>query len=142
MGTTRVMVRAAGMALLFLSGCAVGDYFSLSYWQRDASGQTTGVNVTRSGGKTTASLLGNPDVVAQRFRNALAQLGMQAQISTDVDGIRITSATQAGKQLTVALKHGAGMGGESTYVEMEWTGGADGQVESDLLRLAAGVNTR
>ena len=141
MATTRVLVRAAGMALLVLSGCAVGDYFSLSYWQRDSTGQTTGVNVTRSGGKTTATLIGSPEVVAQRFRNALAQLNMQAQITNDVDGVRITSVTQSGKQLTVALKHGTGMGGESTYFEMEWSGGTDGLIESSLLRLVAGVGS-
>ena len=139
MVTTRGLVRAAGTALLVLSGCTVGDYFSLSYWQRDSSGQTTGLNVTRSGGHTTATLIGNQDVIALRFRNALAQLGMQAQITNDVDGIRITSVTQSGKQLTVALKPGTG---DSTNVEMAWSGEADGQVQANLMRLVIGANGR
>jgi hypothetical protein len=130
------------MALMLLGGCAVSDYFSLSYWQRDSSGETTGLGVTRSGGATTVTLAGNPDVVAQRFRNALSQLGLQAQMSNDAEGIRISSTTRSGKKLTIALRQEAGMGGEQTHIQMEWTGGADTQIESDLMLMVAGSGRR
>jgi hypothetical protein len=137
--TTRKWLRAALPALVMLGGCAGSEYFTLAYWQRDSSGQTTGVGVSRTGGATTVTLAGNPDVVAQRFRNVLAQLGMQAQITSDAEGIRISSTTREGKQLTVTLKHGTGSGGEFTSVNMEWSGGADVQIEADLLRMVAGA---
>jgi hypothetical protein len=139
MVTKRVMVRAAGVVLLILSGCAVPEYFSVSYWQRDSSGQTTGIGVTRTGGSTAQIVVGNPDVVAQRFKNALARLGMQVQMVNDMESIRISSTTQGGKQLTIVLKLDTTTGGEHTQFQMEWTGGADTQVESDLVRLVVGV---
>jgi hypothetical protein len=142
MVTTRGMMRAAGVALLILSGCTVPEYFSVSYWQRDASGQTSGVNVTRTGGSTVVTLQGNPEAVAQQFKNALARLGMSWNISTDMEGVRITSTTQSGKQLTIALRRDTTMGGEQTHVQMEWSGGADAQVESELLKLAVTVGRR
>jgi hypothetical protein len=137
MVTTRSMVRAAGVALLILNGCAVPEYFSVSYWQRDSSGQTSGIGVTRTGGSTAVTLSGSPDVVAQRFRGALAQLGMQAQIMTDGEGVRISTTTRSGNRLTIALTHEAIMGGEQTKVHMEWSGGADAQIEGDLIRLVS-----
>src|SRR5712692_5355772 len=100
MVTTRGMVRAAGVALLILGGCTVPEYFSVSYWQRDSSGQTSGVNITRTGGSTGVTLQGNPDAVAQQFKTALARLGMTWNISMDMGGVRITSTTLSGKQLT------------------------------------------
>jgi hypothetical protein len=131
------MMRAAGVALLILSGCTVPEYFSVSYWQRDSSGQTSGIGVTRTGGSTAVTLAGSPDIVAQRFRGALAQLGMQAQIATDAEGVRISSTTTSGNRLTVALTREAVMGGEQTKVHMEWSGGADAKIEGDLIRLVS-----
>lgn len=142
MVANRGMVRAAGLAILVLGGCTATDYFSLSYWQRDSNGETSGIGVTRTGGSTNVTLAGNPDVVAQRFKNALARLGMQAQIASDAEGVRITATTRGGKRLSVALKHETGMGGEQTQVQMEWSGGADAQVESDLIKLVVGVGRR
>jgi hypothetical protein len=130
------------MALLILGGCAASDYFSLSYWQKDSAGQTTGLGVTRTGGATTVTLAGNPDVVAQRFRNALSQLGLQAQMTNDAEGIRISSTTRTGKKLTIALRQETGMGGEQTHIQMEWTGGTDTQIESDLMLLVGGATRR
>jgi len=142
MVTKRSILRAAGIALLIASGCTLPEYFSVAYWQRDSSGQTTGLNVTRTGGSTQVTLAGNPDVVAQKFKNALAQLGMQCQIASDLDGIRLTSTTRSGKGLTVALKREMTGTGEQTHVQVEWSGGADSQVEGDLIRLVVGVNLR
>jgi hypothetical protein len=133
------MVRAAGVALLIVSGCTLPEYFSVSYWQRDSSGQTTGLGVTRQGGSTSVTLAGNPDVVAQRFRQALAQLGMTAQITTDAEGIKISSVSRSGKRLSVALKHEIVMGAEQTQVQMEWIGGSDSEVEQQLMRLVVGA---
>jgi hypothetical protein len=143
MVTTRGMVRAAGVALLVLSGCTLPEYFSVSYWQRDSSGQTAGVNYTRTGGTQTVTFPGGPDAVALQFKNALARLGMSWNISTDMDGVRITSTTRTGKQLTIVLRRDTTTGSEQTHVAMEWSGGgADTQVESELLKLAVTVGRR
>jgi len=129
----RGMVRAAGLALLVVSGCAWNEYFSLSYWQRDASGQTTGVGITRAGGDTKVTLAGNPELVAQRFQQALGRLGLQVQVQTDMQGISLTSTTKTGKQLIIALRQERSADGrEATQVQMNWVGGVDQTVESQL----------
>jgi hypothetical protein len=143
MVTTRRTACAAGVALLIASGCALPEYFTVAYWQRDSSGETTGIGVTRTGGSTSVTLQGNPDAVAQQFKNALGRLGMTWNISTDIDSIRIASTTRSGKSLTVVLKRSATTGpGEETQVQMEWSGGADAQVEGELLRLVASFRQR
>jgi hypothetical protein len=143
MVTKRGMACAAGVALLIASGCTLPEYFSVSYWQRDSSGQTTGIGVTRSGGSAGVTLQGNPEAVAQQFKNALARLGMTWNISTDMDSIRIASTTRSGKSLTVVLKREATTGpGEQTQVQMEWSGGSDAQVEGELLKLVASFSQR
>jgi hypothetical protein len=131
--TTRGKACAFGFALILAAGCANNDFFSLSYWQRDASGQTSG---------TTVTLAGSPDAVAQQFRNALAKLGVQAQVTTDMDGVHIVATTKTGKHLNVALKYDAQTGGTQTQVEMQWTDGADKEVESQLMSLVVGAGRR
>jgi hypothetical protein len=133
------MVRAAGVALVLVSGCTVPEYFSVSYWQRDSSGQTSGVSVARQAGSYSGTLAGSPDVVAQRFRQALAQLGMQAQVMADAEGIKINTMSRSGKQLSVALKRVFVEGAEKTEVQMQWAAGSDAEVEQQLLRLVVGA---
>jgi len=142
MVTTRRLACAAGAALLIASGCTVPEYFSVAYWQRDSSGQTTGIGVTRTGGSTSVTLQGSPDAVAQQFKNALGRLGMTWNISTDMDGVRITSATRSGQQLTIALRREIAGASEVTKVQMEWSGGADPQVEGELLKMVASFSHR
>lgn len=138
MALSRGVLCAAGMTLVLLAGCAT-DYFSLSYWQRDASGQTSGIGVTRTGGSTQVVLLGSADQIASRFQGAMAQLGMQAQVTSDNDGIKIAAVTRSGKQLSVALKNDTTNGNASTRVQMEWRGGSDSELESQLMLLVNGV---
>jgi hypothetical protein len=128
------VVCAAGVALVILSGCAT-EYFSLAYWQKDASGQTSGVGFTRTGGATSVVLAGSLDDVAVRFRGVLSKLGMQAQVTTDAEGVKIAAVTRSGKQLSVTLKNDATNGNPSTKVQMEWRGGTDSELESQLLVL-------
>jgi hypothetical protein len=136
--TTRGMVRAAGVALVIVSGCTLPEYFTVAYWQRDSSGQTTGVGVTRQGGSVGGFLIGSPDAVAQRFTSALAQLGLKPQVSTDMESIRISSMTQSGKQFTIVLKRDGAGGGDHTQVQMEWKGGADSDMEQQLMLMVGG----
>jgi hypothetical protein len=126
------------MTLMLLAGCTT-DYFSLSYWQRDASGQASGFGVTRTGGSTSVSLYGSVDQVASRFQSAMARLGMQAQVSTDAEGVKIAAVTRSGKQLSVALKNDTTNGNASTRVQMEWRGGSDSELESQLMLLVNGA---
>jgi hypothetical protein len=126
------------MTLVLLAGCTT-DYFSLSYWQRDASGQTAGIGVTRTGGSTSVVLAGSVDAVGARFQNALARLGMQAQVTADAEGIKIAAVTRSGKQLSVALKRDMANGTEQTQVHMEWRGGSESEVESQLMTLVIGA---
>jgi hypothetical protein len=142
--TTRQWLRAALPALLMLGGCAGSEYFTLSYWQRDSSGNTTGINVTRTAAGTHTTLAGSPDDLAVRFKTSLSRLGLQCQVTSDSAGIRITSTTPSGKQLSVSLKReqAGSAARDYTVVELEWNGDADGQVESELLRLVASTPAR
>jgi hypothetical protein len=132
------MLCAVGITLVLLAGCTT-DYFSLSYWQHDASGQTSGIGVTKTGGATSVVLAGSVEMVTSRFQNALAHLGMQAQVTTDADGVKITAVTRSGKQLAVALKRDMAYGNAQTQVQMEWRGGSDSELESQLMTLVVGA---
>jgi hypothetical protein len=140
--TTRGKVCALGFALILAAGCANNDFFSLSYWQRDSSGQTSGIGFTRTSGGTTVTLAGSPDAVSQQFRNAFARLGVQAQVTTDMEGVHIAATTKTGKHLNIGLKYDGQTGGTQTQVEMQWTDGADKEVESQLMSLVVGAGRR
>ena len=143
MTMTRGMVRAAGLTLLLAGGCAWNDYFSLSYWQRDASGQTSGLSVSNAGGSPQITLAGNPDFIVQRFQQALSRMGLQVQVASDAQGIHLTSTTRTGKQLSVTLRRELSADGrEATQVQMDWIGGADKEVEAQLMTMLVPTGSR
>jgi hypothetical protein len=84
-------------------------------------------------------LLGSADQVATRFQSAMAQLGMQAQVTADNEGIKIAAVSRSGKQLAVALKNDTTNGNPSTRVQMDWRGGSDSELESQLMLMVNGV---
>ena len=133
----RGVICAAGVTLVFLGGCASMDYLNFSFWQRDSSGNSRAVTYTQNASSTNY-FLGNADAVALRLQTGLKEMGMQPQVSRDSEGIRITSVTKSGKQLSMVLKRDMSSGtGEKTKVDVEWANGIDNDVSAQLQYLAA-----
>jgi hypothetical protein len=133
-------VCAAALGLVFQGGCAP-DYFSLSYWQRGPSGQqAASFSGTASSESTLRGSVTNVSLLCQSF---LGVNGLEVQFQQDSEGIRINSATKAGKRFSLLLtKDATSMGDEHTHIRIEWLDGADESLWTDLQLFAAKAPTR
>jgi hypothetical protein len=133
----RGVICAAAAALVFLAGCANVDYLSFSFWQHDSAAR----NPSTSSGQQSARVLtffsGNTDAVALRIQTSLKNMGLQANVTRDSQGVRITSVTKSGKRLGLLLQRDTATGVEQTKVDVEWADGMDNEVWTQLQLLAA-----
>jgi len=74
--------------------------------------------------------------VAQRLKNELDRLGLQASISDDGDAVRITSTTKSGQKFYVLLNRRHGPQGEQTVVHIDWEKGSDSALWPQLILVA------
>jgi hypothetical protein len=127
-----------------LVGCAP-DYFSLSYWQRDSSGQQGGdVRLSRNGmASSESTLVGSVTNVSLLCQSFLGTSGLQSEVQPEGEGVRIKGMTKAGKRFSLLLTRDASsMGDEHTHVRIEWADGADESLWTELQLFAARAPTR
>jgi len=79
------------------------------------------------------------DHVAQRLKNEMDRMGLQATMSSQGDRVRIVSTTKSGQQFIVALNRIRGPQGEQTNVHIDWEKGSDAALWGQLILVAGQV---
>jgi hypothetical protein len=79
------------------------------------------------------------DHVAQRLKNEMDRMGLQATMSSQGDRVRIVSTTKSGQQFIVALSRIRGPQGEQTNVHIDWEKGSDAALWGQLILVAGQV---
>ena len=79
------------------------------------------------------------DHVAQRLKNEMDRMGLQATMSSQGDRVRIVSTTKSGQQFIVALNRIRGPQGEQTNVHIDWEKGSDAVLWGQLILVAGQV---
>jgi len=79
------------------------------------------------------------DHVAQRLKNEMDRMGLQATMNSQGDRVRIVSTTKSGQQFIVALSRIRGPQGEQTNVHIDWEKGSDAALWGQLILVAGQV---
>jgi hypothetical protein len=114
------LIRASGVVLLVLAGCASLDLHSLFLLQSDNAGQDR-------------VLEGSLDAVAESTKNTLTQLGFAANVNRQGEAVYISSKTSTGSKFTLILTRDKGKDGEKTHVRLKWEGTGDEQTGFQIL---------
>ena len=136
-GPPSFQVKAGGMAMLRTMAMVWAGGFLVVL--AGCSFQLGNSNVQVSVKMNEQAVNDTIDHVAQRLKNEMDRMGLQATMSSQGDRVRIVSTTKSGQQFIVALNRIRGPQGEQTNVHIDWEKGSDAALWGQLILVAGQV---